>query len=168
VRRSQNGNNNAYCQDELSWFDWGLLERHADVHRFVKVFNAFRQRRDVAAFDDRLTLQELLERTPVEWHGVELGCPDFSDTSHSLAFTLKTLHGGMRLHGMVNAYWEPLRFDLPPVPVAGRSFRRCIDTALASPDDIRFWDDAPAHAEATYLVQARSVVLLALPLEPPP
>ena len=36
VRRTQRGNNNAYCQDnELSWFDWGQLERHADVHRFV-------------------------------------------------------------------------------------------------------------------------------------
>ncbi len=38
VRRTQRGNNNAYCQDnELSWFDWTLLERHADVHRFVSL-----------------------------------------------------------------------------------------------------------------------------------
>ena len=37
VRRTQRGNNNAYCQDsEISWFDWSLLERHADIHRFVK------------------------------------------------------------------------------------------------------------------------------------
>ena len=36
VRRTQSGNNNAYCQDnEISWFDWTLLEKHADVHRFV-------------------------------------------------------------------------------------------------------------------------------------
>ena len=36
VRRTQRGNNNAYCQDnETSWFDWTLLEKHADVHRFV-------------------------------------------------------------------------------------------------------------------------------------
>ena len=48
VRRTQRGNNNAYCQDnEVSWFDWSLLERHADMHRFVKALNAFRQRRDV-------------------------------------------------------------------------------------------------------------------------
>ena len=37
VRRTQRGNNNAYCQDnEISWFDWTLLERHRDLHRFVK------------------------------------------------------------------------------------------------------------------------------------
>ena len=37
VRRTQRGNNNAYCQDnEISWFDWTLLERHADIHRFVQ------------------------------------------------------------------------------------------------------------------------------------
>ena len=38
VRRTQRGNNNAYCQDnEISWFDWSLLEKHRDIHRFVKI-----------------------------------------------------------------------------------------------------------------------------------
>src|SRR6266478_2694954 len=38
VRRTQRGNNNAYCQDnETSWFDWSLLSKHADVHRFTKL-----------------------------------------------------------------------------------------------------------------------------------
>ena len=47
VRRSQKGNNNAYCQDsELSWFDWSLLDRHGDVLRFVKQLNAFRRHPD--------------------------------------------------------------------------------------------------------------------------
>jgi isoamylase len=46
VRRTQAGNNNAYCQDsDISWFDWSLLERHGDIHRFVKALNTFRQRR---------------------------------------------------------------------------------------------------------------------------
>ena len=50
VRRTQKGNNNAYCQDsDISWFDWSLLERHGDIHRFVKALNRFRQRRDVVA-----------------------------------------------------------------------------------------------------------------------
>ena len=48
VRRTQRGNNNAYCQDnEISWFDWTLLEKHADVHRFVSLLNARRLLRDV-------------------------------------------------------------------------------------------------------------------------
>ena len=33
-RRSQRGNNNAYCQDnETSWIDWSLLQRHSGVFR---------------------------------------------------------------------------------------------------------------------------------------
>jgi glycogen operon protein len=39
VRRTQQGNNNAYCQDnEISWFDWRLLDKHADIHQFVFEF----------------------------------------------------------------------------------------------------------------------------------
>ena len=38
VQRTQRGNNNAYCQDnDISWFDWTLLEKHRDLHRFVKM-----------------------------------------------------------------------------------------------------------------------------------
>ena len=92
VRRTQHGNNNAYCQDnEISWFDWRLLERHADVHRFVKTLNAFRQRRDVVAEEATLSLNELLRRARIEWHGVTLDRPDWSEHSHSLAFTLRSL-----------------------------------------------------------------------------
>ena len=104
VRRTQQGNNNAYCQDtEINWFDWRLLERHADVHRFVKLLNAFRQRRDVVVEGAALTLNQLLHRAPIEWHGVELNRPDWGEHSHSLAFTLQSLRGRFRLHGMLNA-----------------------------------------------------------------
>src|SRR5262249_35518222 len=47
MRRTQRGNNNAYCQDnEISWLDWTLLEKHAGVHRFVSMVNARRVHRD--------------------------------------------------------------------------------------------------------------------------
>src|SRR5262249_16574787 len=43
VRRTQRGNNNAYCQDnETSWFDWALVAKHADVFRFVRLLNSRR------------------------------------------------------------------------------------------------------------------------------
>ncbi len=164
VRRTQRGNNNAYCQDgEISWLDWRLLERHAGIHRFVKALNAFRQRRDVLAEGSNLSLNQLLQRAKVAWHGVALGSPDWSEHSHSLAFTMRSLHGRFLFHGMLNAYWEPLAFELPPVPAdSPQSWRRCIDTALTSPDDISRWETAPAVPQATYLVQPRSLVLLAL------
>jgi isoamylase len=170
VRRTQQGNNNAYCQDnEINWFDWRLLQQHADVHRFVSALNAFRQHRDVVYEEGRLSLNQLLQRATIEWHGVTLNCPDWSEDSHSLAFTLRTLRARFLLHGMFNAYWEPLTFDLPPVPAGSlQLWRRCIDTALASPDDIQLWDKAPAVARPTYIVQPRSVVLLARRLETAP
>jgi isoamylase len=169
VRRTQHGNNNAYCQDSaISWFDWTLLERHADVHRFVKLLTAFRQRRDVVA-GAGWSLNELLRRARLEWHGVRLNQPDWSDHSHALAFTLRSLGGRFLFHAMLNAYWTPLTFELPAVAAGSCGpWRRCIDTALPSPDDIQPWATAPAVEQTTYFVQARSVALLVLALSASP
>jgi len=163
MRRTQRGNNNAYCQDsEISWLDWSLLERHTDIHRFVKQLIAFRQRRPVAAEGARFTLNQLLRQAPIRWHGVALNCPDWSEDSHSLALTARG--GGFLVHGMLNAYWEPLAFELPPVrKESGKSWRRLVDTALASPHDICTWEEAPSVAEPEYLVQPRSLAFLVLP-----
>ena len=68
---------------------------------------------------------------------------------------------------MLNAHWEPLTFELPALPTdAPQHWRRCIDTALTSPDDIYLWQQAPTVREATYVVQPRSVVVLALAIQP--
>jgi len=161
VRRTQGGNNNAYCQDNaISWLDWGLLERHADVHRFVRHMIALRQRSDMATGASGLSLNALLHRATPEWHGVALGAPDWSHHSHSLAFTLRSLHARYVLHCICSAYWEPLRFALPLVPPGEGPWRRMIDTALPSPDDIRPVEEAPLLDAASYVVQPRSVVLL--------
>jgi glycogen operon protein len=161
IRRTQRGNNNAYCQDnDTSWLDWTLLERNRDLHRFVKSLIAFRMQRDVVADRAGLTLNELLSRARIEWHGIELGRPDWRDCSHSLAFTITSLRGHLRLHGMLNAYWEPLRFALPPPVDGGSAWLRWIDTSLTSPDDILPWEKAPAVVEDRYLVQPRSLAFL--------
>src|SRR5215475_10561344 len=63
IRRTQHGNNNAYCQDnEFNWYDWSLLEKHADVVRFVKLLVARRILRDLGPERERQTLSELLSR----------------------------------------------------------------------------------------------------------
>src|SRR5262249_50674606 len=91
--------------------------------------------------------------------------PDWSDHSHSLAFTIRSIGARFLVHGMLNAYWEPLRFQLPPVPADGESgWRRCLDTALPSPDDAQHWEDAPPINASTYLVQPRSITVLAAAL----
>jgi glycogen operon protein len=162
VRRTQQGNNNAYCQDsELGWLDWSLRERHADIHRFVKTLNAFRRRRDLVAEEGGQSLNQLLERARIEWHGAALGRPDWSPHSHTLAFTLRSLRARFLFHGMLNAYWEPLAFARPESAAGEEPWRCCIDTALPPPDDIHAWETAPPVAPGAYLVQPRSVVLLA-------
>ena len=78
------------------------------MHQFVKELNKFRRRPDVVAEMAAPSLNELLRRAPIEWHGVLLKRPDWSDHSHSLAFTLRSWRAHVLLHGMLNAYWEPL------------------------------------------------------------
>jgi isoamylase len=160
VRRTQGGNNNAFCQNnETSWFDWSLLEKHADIHRFVKEFVALRMNRDLPVDGLDMTLAELLRRQPIEWHGVRLNEPDWSFESHTLAATVPLRGYELLMHLIVNAYWEPLEFELPRLAAQG-SWRRCIDTYLDPPDDICSWTDARSLQGFTYLAQPRSTVML--------
>jgi glycogen operon protein len=166
-RRTQHGNNNAYCQDnELSWFDWDRLRDHADIHRFVKELAAFRQRRDIVLDDAPQSLNQLLHRARIDWHGVALGQPDVGDHSHSFAFNLRSLRERFQLHAMFNAYWDSLTFQIPVVDHPGEpGWRRCLDTALPSPDDIQPWTSAPHTSGNQYVVQPRSIVVLARALD---
>ena len=82
VRRTQQGNNNAYCHDdETTWFDWTLLAKHADVHRFVSLLAARRSLRDVAHERERVSLSALLRGANKAWHGVKLHEPDWGGCS---------------------------------------------------------------------------------------
>jgi len=168
VRRTQGGNNNAYCQDNAtSWFDWTLLAKHADVHRFVSLLNARRVLRDVEHEEKRVALNQLLLQEDITWHGVKLGEPDWRNSSHSLAFTVRLTMDRTHYHTILNAYWEPLEFELPPVADGGRHpWRRWVDTFLDSPHDIVEWEQAPAVPGRTYRAEPRSVVVLFADLEP--
>jgi isoamylase len=162
VRRTQQGNNNAYCQDnEINWFDWTLVAKHADVHRFVTMINSRRLFRDLEPARQWLSLNEILLQANKAWHGVKLGQPDWADSSHSLAICAETPNKELLFHVILNAYWEPLEFELPHV---GRddadSWRRWIDTTLDSPDDIVEWDTAPTIPGRSYRAGPRSVVVL--------
>ncbi len=160
VRRSQQGNNNAYCQDSpISWFDWNLVNQHATLHRFTRELIALRTTREVSSERDFLTLNEFLRRQRLDWHGVHLHAPDWSHDSHSIAARVRLLETSLWLHLMVNAYWQPLEFDIHPPPGV-HSWGRCIDTARASPDDIHQFQNAPPVISDTYQVESRSLVLL--------
>ena len=145
VRRTQQGNNNAYCQDnEMSWFDWSLIAEHPDVHRFVRLLCAQRLFEDTEPERQRLSLTQVLRSAKRAWHGVKLGRPDWADSSHSLAFSAETQHDQLLVHVILNAYWEPLDFELAPLSGSDPLWRRWVDTSLESPDDIVEWHAAPS------------------------
>jgi len=168
VRRTQQGNNNAYClDDESNWFDWTLVAKHADVHRFVTLLNARRLMRDVEHERQRMSLNQMIRQANRAWHGVKLHEPDWSPQSHSIVFTIEIRKEGFLVHFILNAYWEPLEFELPPMNnEAGNTWRRWIDTALDSPHDIVPWKTASSISGLSYRAEARSVVVLFAPVRP--
>jgi isoamylase len=161
VRRTQGGNNNAFCQNnKISWFDWTLVEKHSDILRFARALIALRMNRDLPIERLDITLNELLRRQPFQWHGVKLNRPDWGHESHTLAATVRLLGYPLLLHIIVNAYWEALGFEIPPLDRSQQAWRRCVDTSLDPPDDICGWADARPLEGSSLLVQSRSVVLL--------
>src|ERR1700688_4246128 len=162
VRRTQLGNNNAYSQDnETSWFDWTLVDKHADVHRFVTLLNARRMLRDSEPEQNHLSLNHVLLKAGKAWHGVKLWQPDWSYFSHSLALSVEARSGDLFFYFIFNAYWEQLEFELPrPGRNEDDSWRRWIDTTLESPDDIVEWETAPDVSGRTYVAGPRSMIVL--------
>ena len=166
VRHTQGGNNNAYCQDnETSWLDWTRLEKHADLHRFVKLLTQRRRLRGTAHERQRMSLNQLIQAGKKTWHGVRLHQPDWGEHSRSIAFTVELRQAKLVLHLILNAHGEPLDFELPPLGNGGGMvWRRWIDTALESPNDIVPWEQAPPVTGSSYRVEAHSVVALHAPV----
>ena len=161
IRRSQNGNNNPYCQDnEINWFDWTLVDKSSELLRFCRDMIRFRKmhaavRRD-QFFDGSVNERGL---TDVSWHGTKLNRPGWDDAgARALAMTLAGFGGDPDLHVMFNMFWESLEFELPIV--LDRRWCLAVDTARSSPHDIA---DPGAELDVlgnTHRVEARSVVVL--------
>ncbi len=110
---------------------------------------------------------QLIRRASKAWHGIKLYRPDWGPDSHSIAFTVELHHQKLVAYFILNAYWEPLEFELPPVHSEGDDrWRRWIDTALDSPQDIVPWEAAPSITVPLYRAEARSVVVLYAWIEP--
>ncbi len=161
-RRSQQGNNNAYCQDnEISWVDWTLLEQHKNLFRFFKNMIRFRKSHPVLR-RTQYFFEEKDDRgwPAIAWHGVELASPDWSHDSHTLAFTLSGLAIDNDIHVILNMWTAGLPFELP-VLEKERHWYRSVDTFLASPDDIAEQDLEIRVPDAEkYFAGPRSVVVL--------
>ncbi len=153
--QTQGGNNNAYNQDnETSWLDWRRLEEHRDVFRFAKEMIAFRKA-------TRSIARSAFWRDDVRWYGTSLSA-DLTAGSRVLAFSLAGASTNSDdLYVMINAHRKPLAFGIHEGSLG--QWRLAIDTALASPDDIRAPNARPLVNAPTYEVQGNAVVVLVRP-----
>jgi len=101
----------------------------------------------------------------VAWHGVDLGQPDFSDDSHTLALELSHPGSAEHLHIIFNAYWEALDFTLPDLP-ADQLWHRLVDTVFRSPEDLSDPPQPLTQGQNRYTVGPRSTVILTAEQEP--
>lgn len=150
--QTQGGNDNPYNQDNATtWLNWELLDEHRDMFRFVKHAIAFRKAHPSIG-------RSRFWRDDVRWYGVGPST-DMARESRTLAYCL---HGGSHhdvdLYVMINAWREPLTFEIQEG--VAPDWCRAIDTARASPDDVRVLGDEVPLDSLRYVVGARSVVVL--------
>jgi glycogen operon protein len=159
--RAQCGNNNAYCQDnEISWVDWRLLDTNADLFRFFKLLIGLRRTHPLLRRED-FELDEERHALHTAWHGVEIGKPDWSWESRSLAMHLYDRDGGEAedIYFIANAHWEAHAFELPHL--SERRWCRVVDTMQMPPHDIAEPGAEEVLADQRrYMVGPRSVVVL--------
>ena len=140
VGRSQGGNNNTWCQDTpLSWMNWS--EEHCDkalltyVQRLLKVRSQLGELFNPVVGHSEQPMRQ--EGDPDgwwrQWHGVELGKPDWASWSHCLAMSVHRGNRGAVLWAGFNAYFKSMHFDLPK---AASPWHRLIDTALPAGEDL--------------------------------
>ena len=129
-RRSQRGNNNAYCQDnEVSWFDWSLLQRHAEIYRFTRGMIAFRKAHPV------LRKEEFYTDAEIKWFAPDGGTPHWADQQQKSFACLIVGELEPDLFLLLNADTRSIDFSIPILP-AGRVWRLAVDTSRIAPDDL--------------------------------
>ncbi|MDO6764243.1 glycogen debranching protein GlgX [Agarivorans sp. 1_MG-2023] len=157
VKRTQGGNNNAYCQDnETSWFDWTLVDKNPELLRFVRELIKLRRYDDVLEEKIHLSLSDVIHDANIEWHGVKQGQPDWSENSHSVAMTMLDPYSKDRMYMVFNSYWEELEFEVPSIE--GHWFM-LVNTSAKSPEDVYDFKTAPMLETGSVKVAARSVMI---------
>lgn len=169
-RRTQNGNNNAYCQDnEVSWLNWDMVKKNHQLLRFVKELIAFRLRHPAFLRPEFYTGDNgNYNAIPdITWFDRQGNAPDWNAEGHDLAFRVDGSKAETQADRddndfffMINGGPQPLVFTLTQAP-EGSKWYRAIDTSLPPPRDIV----SPGREEAlkddkTYVVQDRSIVVL--------
>ncbi|MBM4311167.1 MAG: glycogen debranching protein GlgX [Deltaproteobacteria bacterium] len=162
--RTQQGNNNAYCQDnDISWIDWGLAEKNADMLAFCRKAIAFRRRYRVLQRRRFYQGQDASGSIPdIAWFGPDGREPQWNSPKlRTLCYQLHAAEGpeDCLLFVILNADPKPVSVLLPPC-ACGR-WHRVVDTSRHHPED--FLDpgtEQPLNDLERYRAEARSVVVL--------
>jgi len=160
-RRTQRGNNNAYCQDnDISWYNWELLREHRELFRFTREMLAFRRRHPV------LRMEDFYEEGDILWFGPTGRAPTWDDGTRSLGCIIQpsaappTVQEPAALGLLFNADGQEVRFRLP-APPGNRRWLLAVDTAKPSPHDIRAeGEESALERPDSYRMQPRSLVIL--------
>jgi isoamylase len=161
VRRTQKGNNNAYClNNEISWFDWDLCKTNTEIMRFVQQMIRLRLHFYKGTNGAPIALEEYLRDAQIEWHGTRLHEPDWGRDSHSLAISLHNHALKQVRYIAINSFWNQMEFELPGFEDDSAHWIRMIDTSLPSPSDIADVGEGSEIAASSYVVNPHSVVVL--------
>jgi glycogen operon protein len=156
-RRTQGGNNNAYCQDnETSWHDWRYQKQHRDIVRFTRGMIAFRRAHPI------LSKEKFYTDAEIHWFGPQGGLPKWADPKEKQFACLIHEDGQRALCLMFNAGADAVDFRLPPL-LPGARWHLAVDTSREAPHDLfaagkePLWEDPQSY----HLSPRSSVILLA-------
>ena len=154
-RRTQRGNNNAYCQDnEVSWFDWSLVERHKEIHRFTRGMIAFRRAHSA------LRKEVFYTDADIKWFAPNGATPDWMDQRQKSFACLILEQSEPDLFLMFNADSRSVDFSIPALP-GSQIWRLAVDTARAAPDDLYEVGNEPSmQGQISFRVEPRSSAIL--------
>ena len=154
-RRTQRGNNNAYCQDnEVSWFDWSLVEKHKEIHRFTRGMIAFRRAHSA------LRKEVFYTEADIKWFAPNGATPDWMDQRQKSFACLILGQSEPDLFLMFNADSRSVDFSIPALP-GSQIWRMAVDTARAAPDDLYEAGNEPSmQGQISFRVEPRSSAIL--------
>ncbi len=157
---SQFGNNNAYCQDnEVSWLDWTLLEKHKDMFDFFKYMIAFRKKHPVIR---KVLPNAVCGMPPIQPHGANAEVTAIDTDAHTIAmsfagYDLKQYKDDL-VYVAVNTYWEPVNITLPKM-TNGIFWNLAVDTHGDGNMYFAYEEDREKRVDGEYLMQPRSVAV---------
>ncbi|MBQ7557229.1 MAG: glycogen debranching enzyme, partial [Lachnospiraceae bacterium] len=162
---TQNGNNNAYCQDnEISWLDWKRLNDNKDLFTYVKRLIALRKRHPVLSSPDYHFGNNGTGYPEISLHGVKPWELNESEPNLTFAYMFAEDHEKYKtekdlfIYVAVNAHWEEHGFDLPVIP-EGFRWRLAFDSAGFSSEPGTEREDIPQ--DHVTLCPRNSLILVA-------